>query len=432
MKSQKSEEKKSFSRFTNNISRTRRRKQTDEALHLSEQRYQAFVQNSSEGIWCLELEMPIDIKASPEEQINCLYRDAYVIECNDTLARMLGFKHREQVIDMRLGNLMPRLSSGNVDLLQEFILSGYRIIERESRELSRDAQVMVFMGSLTGVVRDGALCRIWGAKRDITKEKQAETLQEALLVSLKEKTQEMESLLYVTSHDLRTPLVNIQGFSQRMEKACSDLIHILEGEPDPDCLQEKILAIAGKQIPVFLNYIATSINKMDRMITALLRISRLGRSELNPVMLDMNKLINEVIAELTTQTDQAGVVIRVSKLPRCRGDALEINQVFTNLIDNAIKYRHVDKPMVIRITGQLSRTEAVYCVADTGCGISPEHHEKIWEMFYRLNPRTQIAGEGVGLTLVRRIIQRHNGRMWLESRPAEGSRFFISLPAVGA
>lgn len=409
-----------------------RKLQQADAHSLSEQRYQAFVQNSSEGIWCLELDAPIDIKACPEDQINRLYLDAYVIECNDALARMLGFEHREQVMGLRMGDLMPRLSSGNVDLLQEFICSGYRIIERESRELSRDAQVMVFMGSLTGVVQDGSLCRIWGVKRDITKEKQADTLREALLASLKEKTHEMESLLYVTSHDLRTPLVNIQGFSQRVEKACSDLIHILEGEPGPDCLREKILAIASEQLPVFLYYITTSINKMDMLITALLRISRLGRSDLNPVILNMNKLVGEVIRVMKIQADEAGVVFHVAKLPRCRGDASEINQVFTNLIDNAIKYRNIEKPLIVRITGELSRTDAVYCVADNGCGISPEHQEKIWTMFYRLNPRSAVAGEGVGLTLARRIIQRHGGRIWLESRPGEGCRFFISLPAAGA
>lgn len=406
--------------------------QTKDVSSISEQRYQAFIQNSSEGIWCLELEVPIDIKASPEEQINCLYRDAYVIECNDALARMLGFNQREQVVGMRMGNLMPRLSSGNVDLLQEFIRSGYRINERESQELSRNAEVMVFLGSLTGVVQDGVLCRVWGVKRDITKEKQANTLREALLASLKEKTQEMESLLYVTSHDLRTPLVNIQGFSQRMEKACSDLVHILEGEPDQDCLREKILAIANEQMPVCLNYITTSINKMDMLIAALLRISRLGRSDLNPVKLDMNRLVAEVIRALKTQADQDGVVFHVAKLPRCLGDASEINQVFTNLVDNAIKYRNIEKPLIIRITGELSGTEAVYCVADTGCGISQEHHEKIWTMFYRLNPRSPIAGEGIGLTLARRIIQRHSGRIWLESLPGEGCRFFVSLTAAGA
>ena len=121
--------------------------------------------------------------------------------------------------------------------------------------------------------------------------------------------------------------------------------------------------------------------------------------------------------------------MKVSNLPPCVGDHVQINQLFSNLLDNALKYRDPERPGVIEITGQQVNDQVVYCVRDNGIGIPEEHHSKIFEIFQRLNP-SATTGEGLGLSIVKKILSRHNGSIWVESEPGVGSRFFVLLPSV--
>ena len=125
---------------------------------------------------------------------------------------------------------------------------------------------------------------------------------------------------------------------------------------------------------------------------------------------------------------QKSVSLTVKKLPACRGDAVGIDQVFTNLIENALKYPDPNRKGSIIITGRVEGNTSVYCVQDNGIGISPDHQHRIFELFHRLNPNDGTEGEGLGLTIVRRILQRQNGDIRVESEPGKGSRFYVSLP----
>jgi len=169
---------------------------------------------------------------------------------------------------------------------------------------------------------------------------------------------------------------------------------------------------------------------MDAIINGLLRVSRLGRVALNLERIDMNALVRDVLAVQAFQIQSAGAQVQVDDLPACHGDASLVNQVFSNLLDNALKYRDLARPLEIHFSGRVERGQAVYCVADTGVGIAAEHQGKIWEMFHRLSPDGAVAGEGLGLNVVRRILDRHHGQVWVESEPGQGSRFHVSLPAV--
>jgi signal transduction histidine kinase len=124
---------------------------------------------------------------------------------------------------------------------------------------------------------------------------------------------------------------------------------------------------------------------------------------------------------------ELGAKIDVGDLPPCTGDFVQVNQVFSNLVDNALKYCDPERPLVIKVTGENVGDEVVYCVGDNGAGIAVEHQRKVFEIFHRLSPGVT-EGEGLGLSIVKKVIGRHNGRIWVESEPGVGSKFYVSLP----
>lgn len=262
---------------------------------------------------------------------------------------------------------------------------------------------------------------------DITERKRVQAERERLSTELQRKHKELERIVYATSHDLRSPLINIQGFGRRLALACEQVKQTLVPIPLPDEIKDALTPILYENIPKALKFINTSVEKMDSLIKGLLQLSRLGRAALVVEVLDMRKLLERVLATLSYQIQEAAATVDVGDLPTGMGDAAQINQVLSNLIDNAVKYRDRQKALHIAITGEIKDDESIYCVADNGLGIPPAQQDKIWDLFHRLDPHDTAGGEGLGLTLVRTIIERHHGRAWVESVPGQGSRFFFTL-----
>ena len=142
----------------------------------------------------------------------------------------------------------------------------------------------------------------------------------------------------------------------------------------------------------------------------------------------MNEMIAAILTTLAYQLEKAGAQVQVDDLPTCWGDAGQINQVFSNLLDNAINTGTQAAPCTSISAGKEVRSVPLFIVADTGIGIPADHQERIWEVFHRLDPNGETPGEGLGLTLTRRIVERQNGRIWVESQPGAGSQFFVELP----
>jgi signal transduction histidine kinase len=263
---------------------------------------------------------------------------------------------------------------------------------------------------------------------EINERKQAEEERERLNVELSKKNKELEQIVYVTSHDLRTPLVNIDGYNKEIGRLLKELGLVLESNGVSAEVKEKIDVIVGKNIPQAENYITTSVLKMDALLSGLLQISRLGRFEINKEELDMNETVSEILETINYQVEKAGVKMEISELPSCIGDKNQINQLFSNIIGNALKYLDSNRNGVISVSGKKEGDYSVYCVADNGIGILPDHQEKIFEIFYQLTPEKSI-GEGLGLTIVKKIIDIHHGKIWVDSEPNKGSKFYISLPS---
>ncbi len=261
---------------------------------------------------------------------------------------------------------------------------------------------------------------------EIVKRKKMEEELERLNVELMQKNKELKQVLYVTSHDLRTPLVNVEGYSRELEYSLEDLLSALQGDDVPLHTKEKIAPIVEKDVPESVKYINASISKMNSMLSGLLKLSRMGQVALKIEKIDMNKLMSDILCVLEYQIKNRGVKLEIAELPPCRGDEIQINQVFSNLISNALKFLDPGRPGIIRISGRKENGNSVYCVEDNGIGIAPQYREKIFEMFHRLD--TTIEGEGLGLIIARNIVERHHGKIWIESEPGRGCKFYVSIP----
>lgn len=296
----------------------------------------------------------------------------------------------------------------------------------EHRVIWPDGQIRWFSAS-GDVERDeaGNVERLLGVVMDITERRQAEIDRENLLRTLQDKSDELQNVVYTTSHDLRSPLISIVGFSNELRDACQALRELIETEQSVSVASLK--PYIERDIPDALQFITTSVDKMDRLLGGLLKVSRVGSRELRPRELDMNVLLDQIRQQLSFQINQAQAQVEIESLPPCYADPEQIEQLFTNLLDNAIKYRQPDEPLQVHIKGETKDGMAFYQVSDNGIGIDPAHQERVFSMFQRGQEAAALHGDGIGLAIVKRVVERHGGRIWVKSEPGQGATFHVML-----
>ena len=239
--------------------------------------------------------------------------------------------------------------------------------------------------------------------------------------------EDMETLMHVISHDLRAPIVTIQGFCQELTMACDRLKTLFEEEAMSDAVRKNVNPLVTQDIPEAVRFIRAGADSVNSVTSGILRFIRLGQMDIQWERLDMNHLMMGIISSMEFQLKKKGVVLHIGDLPDCMGDDVLVTQVFGNLIDNAQKYLEPSRPGEISISGKTVDGWSVYAVTDNGIGISPEHHARIFQVFNRLAPQHE-KGEGLGLAIVKRIIDRHQGKIEVESLPGNGTTFQIYFP----
>ncbi|WP_018432281.1 sensor histidine kinase [Paraburkholderia atlantica] len=253
--------------------------------------------------------------------------------------------------------------------------------------------------------------------------------------TLRQQTQENEMFIYSVSHDLRAPLVNLQGFSKELIRACDELRDVVRGSSLAISSRERIERIVDEDIGEALHYLQTAVLRASHIIDALLRLSRVGRVEYRRQKVDVRDIVQRVVDAMQVSIRARRARVTVGELPAVWGDPTALEQIFANLIGNAVNY--LDPAREGRV--EIGTTPAppgvhslrIFYVRDNGLGIPSIALPRLFTAFQRLHGHAA-AGEGIGLALVRRMVERHGGRVWAESREGVGTTFYLSLPVARA
>ena len=246
---------------------------------------------------------------------------------------------------------------------------------------------------------------------------------------LAQRNAENESFVYSVSHDLRAPLVNLQGFSQELALSGQSLAALLANPGIPDAVRIQGRELLDGEMQESISFIRNSVRHLGSIIDGLLRLSRVGRIEYESVRVDVGGVVRDMLASMHSTIEKAGAQIEVSPLPPARGDRNAIGQVFANIIGNALKNFDDARPGRIEISAS-SSTPPVFAIRDNGVGIPAEYQSKIFQVFQHVH-RTRNPGEGMGLAIVRRIVEKHGGRIWFESAADVGTTFYFTLEPDG-
>lgn len=311
------------------------------------------------------------------------------------------------------------------DELQRFIrreISDFNITHRLKH---KDGRWVWMLARAIAISSNNAVKRIIGVHTDISAQKAYED-------QLKQMNVELEGFTYIASHDLRAPLVNLKGFSTEMQQAINDAAPSLEKARDAVEAKDReiIKQTFEKDIPEALGFIQASVEKMDKLTTAILDLSRIGRRQYRSERVDANAIVKRCLDAMAYEISERGVTVEVDHLPRVTTDALAFEQIMSNLLDNAIKYLLPDRPGRIAVKAKQGSGEILFIVSDNGRGIADSDRTRVFDIFRRASNSGDVRGIGMGMAYVQATVRKLGGRIWFESTLNEGSTFYFTLPGL--
>jgi len=367
-----------------------------------------------------------------DEKLDLLAQSMALRRQGDLMAAVTAFQ------DPREQALLDRIRAVSA----EMAVAEQALLDVRTRQQTANARLLFVAVSLAaimlGAMALASLAVMRRFARDLLRSQgRLQRLNEGLEAAVRARTadltranEEIQRFAYIVSHDLRSPLVNIMGFTSELEAAAKPLRRLLnEAEAAaPDAVTPEARAAVEVDLPESIDFIRSSTRKMDRLINAILKLSREGRRSLNPERLSMSAMLEGIADSLTVLADQKGAeVILEGPFPDIVSDRLAIEQVFSNLIENGLKYLKPDRPGRVRVRGRVEGERVIYEVEDNGRGVDPKDHERIFDLFRRAGSQDQ-PGEGIGLAHVRALIYRLGGLISCASELDQGATFRISLP----
>lgn len=298
------------------------------------------------------------------------------------------------------------------------------------------AGLSIFLVRVSARARDDAESKLRDSNVNL------ETTVDERTADLREANEEIQRFAYIVSHDLRSPLVNIMGFTSELEELRGDIFRRIaslartqstapQAPDNATDTAEPELEGADKQLSEdfteALGFIKSSIGKMDRLISAILNLTREGRREFKPERIDTRELLENIVSTVAHQAAEAEANIRIEPLPDIVSDRLALDQIFGNLIDNALKYLKPGVPGDVHVRGRTKLGFAIFEITDNGRGIDPKDHQRIFDLFRRAGTQDK-PGQGIGLAHVRALVRRLGGTMSVASELHQGSTFTVTLP----
>jgi signal transduction histidine kinase len=357
-----------------------------------------------------------------QEKLEDLAIKVRLLESGDTAAAVNLFQH----------NKGRELMAAIEERVARMYAEEEQLLATRSANFVRSSRQSLFVGMADSLVilLLGWLAIFFSLRTTQTLEAAKAALEakvEERVAELREANDELQSFAYIVGHDLRSPLVNIMGFTSELQTLRDPIFKNLEQRGEASNGKGFDDKAAAAEFDEAIGFIKAATVKMEQLISAILAISRAGKRELKPEHIDMSALINGVVTTLAHDAQAVGAEIKVGTLPPITCDRLALEQIFSNLLDNAVKYLRPGEPGRIQVTGYASSERVIYEVRDNGRGIAEADQKRVFELFRRAGVQDQ-RGEGIGLASVRALVRRLGGRIKLTSALNRGSTFRVVLP----
>ncbi len=362
------------------------RKQAEKKINESEKKYSTIVEKGNDGI--------------------IIIQDGLLKFANSKMVETTGFSLEDAIEKPFINFIAPEYKELVLDRYKKR-LSGKEVSNKYEIELfSRDGRKIPIETSASVIEYEGRPADI-AILRDITERREAEEKLKQTLEELSRSNSELEKFAYITSHDLQEPLRMVASFLQLLEHRYKDKL-------DEDANE-------------FIAFAVDGANRLKGMIKDLLTYSRVGTRGKSFELFDSKEALDLALINLKMAIEESNAVITNDLLPNIMADRSQLIQLFQNLIGNAIKFRGKALPRV-HVSARQEGSDWIFSVRDNGIGVDPKYFNRIFDVFQRLHSRDEYPGSGIGLSICKKIVERHNGRIWVESQPENGSTFFFTIP----